>query len=297
MTQIDPSMHVAHDKPVYDQRWSKSRGTKDSRILCFRWPKTQVEFFYLQYNRLIRRSIESYAPKRRPLRLLEVGCGRGTAALFQTVELGVEAYLTDFSFDALKIARDNFSEFEAPCRIVQGDAYQLPLPDRSMDVVISLGVLEHFPDPAQPMAEMCRVLVPDGLMISMNVPERPDNIQRVAVRLNRHLSAIQRASGWGEAKPWLDATRSKTGDVFRTYDGAAHFAEATRRAGFHIERIEQVNPFPTIDPLPRAIEWLVVRGYEAFMALRSRFQPRNNPYGASERNARCHFVIARKPPT
>ena len=212
MQETDKKAHVAHDRPVYENRWKLSRGTGDASILCFSNPRTQVEFFYLYYNRIISDAIRSLGRATNELKLLEVGCGRGTAALYQSVELNVESFVTDFSLDALKIAQDNFAIYDQDCRAVRGDAYNLPVANDSMDVVISLGVLEHFPEPKEPMAEMYRVLKPGGLMVSMNVPERPDNIQRTVVGLNRFLITLKSFISKDVSKPWLDKTRSKTGD-------------------------------------------------------------------------------------
>jgi ubiquinone/menaquinone biosynthesis C-methylase UbiE len=57
--------------------------------------------------------------------------------------------------------------------VVQGDAVRLPLPDQSVDVVLSLGVLCCMTDEAVPLAvaETWRVLRPGGFAV-MGVPLR-----------------------------------------------------------------------------------------------------------------------------
>jgi SAM-dependent methyltransferase len=41
----------------------------------------------------------------------------------------------------------------------------IPVPDSSVDVVYSVSVLEHLPDPAAALAEFARILVPGGLLL------------------------------------------------------------------------------------------------------------------------------------
>lgn len=47
-------------------------------------------------------------------------------------------------------------------RPIQGNAEEIPLPDASVDVVISNGVLNLVPDKARAFAEIARVLKPGG---------------------------------------------------------------------------------------------------------------------------------------
>ncbi len=48
---------------------------------------------------------------------------------------------------------------------LQADGERLPLRDASFDRVANIGSLEHFPSPARGVAEMARVLAPDGLAL------------------------------------------------------------------------------------------------------------------------------------
>ncbi len=53
-----------------------------------------------------------------------------------------------------------------------GDAQAIPLPDRSIDVVVSFETIEHVPDPAAFLRECVRVLTPAGTLI-VSSPNRP----------------------------------------------------------------------------------------------------------------------------
>ncbi len=48
----------------------------------------------------------------------------------------------------------------------------IPLPDRSIDLVVSFETIEHVDDPAAFLRECARVLVPDGMLI-VSTPNRP----------------------------------------------------------------------------------------------------------------------------
>jgi ubiquinone/menaquinone biosynthesis C-methylase UbiE len=53
----------------------------------------------------------------------------------------------------------------------QGDGCNLPWPDASFDLVISLEALEFFPRPRRALAEMARVLKPGGVLIVSKYPD------------------------------------------------------------------------------------------------------------------------------
>ncbi len=90
---------------------------------------------------------------------LDLGCSSGTittalAPLFaRTVGL-------DYDETALKNAERAGSC--TPC-FLRGDALRLPLPDRSIDIVICAQVYEHVPDDTLLVAEIYRVLKPGGM--------------------------------------------------------------------------------------------------------------------------------------
>jgi SAM-dependent methyltransferase len=73
----------------------------------------------------------------------------------------------DVSADVCEHARRKYGLDARP-----GDAQAIPLPDRSVDLVVSFETIEHVPDPAGFVAECARVLVPDGTLI-VSTPNRP----------------------------------------------------------------------------------------------------------------------------
>jgi ubiquinone/menaquinone biosynthesis C-methylase UbiE len=87
-------------------------------------------------------------------RVLELGCGEGTllAALS-----GARKYGIDPSIHALVRARKRSA---AECSVARAE--DLPFPSESIDLVLAVGVMEHFEKPDDATSEVHRVLAPAG---------------------------------------------------------------------------------------------------------------------------------------
>jgi len=96
--------------------------------------------------------------------IIEAGCGVGAWVLYLqrqgfTNIIGVDSYVP--VLEQLE-ARGG--------RAVEGDVQHLPFGDESVDVCLSFGVVEHFPEnPSSCLREMARVLVPGGYLF-LTVP-------------------------------------------------------------------------------------------------------------------------------
>ena len=93
-------------------------------------------------------------------RVLDVACGTGVLAreaFRRTSDSGSVAGL-DLNAGMLSVAKQN----EAGIDWHEGDAAALPFPDRSFTAVVSQFGLMFFPDRAQALREMWRVLCPGG---------------------------------------------------------------------------------------------------------------------------------------
>lgn len=88
--------------------------------------------------------------------LLDVGCGakpyKKTFEPFVKKHLGIE-----YSPDS--VYRESRADIFA-------DAMQIPLADNSVDTVLCTEVLEHLPNPEKAIAEITRVLKPNGVVIT-----------------------------------------------------------------------------------------------------------------------------------
>lgn len=92
---------------------------------------------------LLLRSLTKCAFGKKPIYLLEVGCGTGlrTATLKRRFD-GVIAVLLDFSIKALKLSKE-INE-NVSLHFVLADVRALPFRRKSFDFIWSAGLLEHF---------------------------------------------------------------------------------------------------------------------------------------------------------
>jgi len=103
-----------------------------------------------------------------PGRVLDLGCGVGHSfdllAPRETVGLDIDP-------EALK-GQDR--------ETVVGDIREVPFPDESFETVISMHSIEHVPDPQRVVAEISRVVEPDGMAVVVTPNRltfgRPDEI-------------------------------------------------------------------------------------------------------------------------
>lgn len=97
--------------------------------------------------------------------LLDVGTGTGRMlTLFAPrIKHGI-GY--DLSHEMLALARTNLDEAGVRnCQVRHGDMYSLPMPNKSVDVVLFHLVLHYADDPAAAIHESARLLRPGGAML------------------------------------------------------------------------------------------------------------------------------------
>lgn len=97
--------------------------------------------------------------------VLDVGCGAGTDLLLAARQVGPQGRA--IGVDMTAAMRRRAAAGAASCGLANvdvrdGDATSLPVDDRSVDVVISNGVLNLVPDKRSALAEIARVLKTGG---------------------------------------------------------------------------------------------------------------------------------------
>lgn len=122
----------------------------------------QVEesnWWYRSRRLLVRRAVEAEMKRLgRPLRILDVACATGMSFRFLS-DLG-EITGIDISMETIELCnRRGITD------IVRCDAMELPFVEGSFDMVLALDAFEHFDDDRKAMAEMHRVLKPQGKAI------------------------------------------------------------------------------------------------------------------------------------
>ena len=97
--------------------------------------------------------------------VLDIGSGSGTDILYASLKAGPKGRVFGLDFTPAMIAkaRANITRMGAKnVEILEGNATKIPLPDASVDVVTSNGVLNLVPDKPAAFREIFRVLKPGG---------------------------------------------------------------------------------------------------------------------------------------
>ncbi|HEU5033456.1 MAG TPA: methyltransferase domain-containing protein [Mycobacteriales bacterium] len=202
--------------------------------------------------------------------ILDVGCGAALVA-DRLADLPVDYVGLDFGGHHIGFAADKLRsgpQLTIRRAFVHGDAEQLPLRDRSFDVVVMSEVIEHLLRPERAVWEIARVLRPGGVLVmtTNNASEMP-----LRSPLSDPLSWLEKAVGFRHDRlishrPWVwpypvarDILPPDAPEVFlpHTWHKQAETRRLFAAAGletFHASTFE----FPP--PQSRTAQWLDHRG-------------------------------------
>jgi SAM-dependent methyltransferase len=109
------------------------------------------------------------APLARGRRVLDAACGEGYGTFLLAAE-AADIVGIDIAAEAVAHAQMRYS---APnLRYVRGSCTALPLPDDSVDLVVSFETIEHLAEQAAMLEEFRRVLSPGGVLV-ISSPNKP----------------------------------------------------------------------------------------------------------------------------
>lgn len=165
--------------------------------------------------------------------VLDLGSGGGIDVLLSARRVGAtgKAYGLDMTDEMLELARKNQREAGVEnVEFLKGDIESIPLPDESVDVIISNCVINLSVDKARVIAESFRVLRPGGRFAVSDIVTRgamPDDVRRsaelwagcVAGALEEiEFARLLRDSGFEEVE--IEPTRVYTDEDARELIGA-----------------------------------------------------------------------------
>lgn len=96
-------------------------------------------------------------------RVLDIASGEGYGSAI-LARSAAQVTGVDISVEAVEHARGAYAG-QGNLAFLQGDAACMPLPDASVDVVVSFETIEHHDRHEEMMAEVRRVLVPQGVLV------------------------------------------------------------------------------------------------------------------------------------
>ena len=102
--------------------------------------------------------------------ILEVGAGTGRDSVY-LASLGALVYALDYSYQSLKLIKTPYPDRCGIPLPVAGDAFGLPFPSNSVDIIFHQGLLEHYRNPEILLQEQRRVLKSGGYVI-IDVPQK-----------------------------------------------------------------------------------------------------------------------------
>lgn len=207
-------------------------------------------------------------------RMIDLGCGAGiiTAGLARAVPT-VSVLGIDREQSQVALARETARNAGAPnAQFEQGSAYDLPLADRSVDLVFAHAVFEHLAAPHRALAEFGRVLR-DGGVVALSSSDWSraaldpfdDDVERA---LDAHCLLRRRAGGdpfMGRTLPdvvsdagFVDVRTRRADRVDMAYDELARYIGTRLRAALEDAEDE------LREPLRRAVDaadrWATRRG-------------------------------------
>ncbi|NIA29398.1 MAG: methyltransferase domain-containing protein [Actinobacteria bacterium] len=142
-----------HSKKVWEDFWQE---------------KQQIEEVYSNSDRIIKQIQQTVDVK--GMLIMEVGAGSGRDS-FKLIDAGAQVITLDYAESSLGVIKKLAQKYGVSIFLIRGDAFHLPFKDNVLDVVFHQGLLEHFENPQDILAENYRVIKPGGITLA-DVPQR-----------------------------------------------------------------------------------------------------------------------------
>jgi SAM-dependent methyltransferase len=206
--------------------------------------------------------------------VLDAGCGLGyglgtLAAAHPSRLVGV-----DVAEDAVSRAR---RELDGVAEVVQADVHDLPFDDGSFDVVVCFEVIEHIEGQGDAVAELKRVLRPDGMLLisspnrDVYTPGNPHHVHEFRPEeLESVLQAHFRHTRLQQQHPWLASAIAPHGvpapDELTAIGAGRIGAALARGAETYVLAVAADSPPPELPPVAMLGDDFEVRWWEQQVA-------------------------------
>ena len=174
-----------------------------------------------------------------PERVLEVGCGWGELAEWIARETGAEVVAIDLSPHMVRLAR------ERGVAASVADVQALPFADDTFDVVVAAWMLYHVPDLTRGLAEIARVLRPEGRLVAATNSVLHLHELRELVGSGPSTLTFSRESGQELLARYFPTVRRQDIDGTLEFDDRARVEEYVRAS---------ISMSPFIANLPQTID-------------------------------------------
>lgn len=273
----------------FDQNW-KNRKETNYNHWTKETPKNQIQLAFRSHWNYFKELMDGSDYKT----CLEVGSGRGSISSY-FADNGFDCTLLDTSESILKTAKEIFKRNGHQAEFVCGNALNLPFEDDSFDVVISIGLLEHFEDIETPIYEQYRVLKPGGLFLGYIVPERPENVQRHFNWVNKILKGVNSIFS-SEKKKSVEKV-----DLFRSDFGSERYLPCINKLKIKDLTVTGLYPLPMISHspefpfslMPTYMEKGLTIFYKGVLAIRKKLYGKN-PWTCDEKFGQAFLIAFKK---
>ena len=185
---ISKAMRLAlgEENPLEKSEIFDRTGVETARSFGFEWshfPEMRPEWESNFWDYMFPHTPESFSGKR----VLDAGCGSGRHTYY-AAQNKTEVWAIDIS-PAVEVAKYN-TRLHNNVYVAQADIHQLPFEPESFDLIYSIGVLHHLPDPEAAFRNLLRYLKPGG-WIHIYIYRKPENQP-----LKRALLALANGIRW-----------------------------------------------------------------------------------------------------
>jgi arsenite methyltransferase len=178
--------------------------------------------------------------------VLDLGSGGGIDVLLSARRVGPtgKAYGLDMTDDMLTLARRNAAEAGVTnVEFLKGQIEHIPLPDASVDVIISNCVINLSGDKRQTLAEAFRVLKPGGRFAVSDVVVRGEVPTAVRRSMELWVGCVAGALEEGEFCALLESVGFTNVDIeptrfYRSEDARQFLTEAGIDVDAHVDQID-----------------------------------------------------------